>query len=97
MYGERDTGRSQKAVHTPQKEVGKGIQGDVQVHASTPVTKPINIVLAPTKGGTREEGRRRRSNRDTRRGRDGDAVNVPGDGRLEAMGVMAENGRQESR
>ena len=74
VYVERDTGSSQNAGHNPQKEVGQGVQGDVQVHVSTPVTKPNKIFLVPTKGGTREEGRRRRSKRDTRRGRDGDVA-----------------------
>ena len=61
-----------------------------------PVTKPSKIVLAPTEGGTIEEGSRQRSNRGTIRGRYRDVADEPGDGGLEVVGDMTATGRQDS-
>ena len=62
----------------------------------TLVTKPSKIVLVPTEGVMREEGRRHRSKEDTRRGREVHAADRPGAGRIEAVGDMTATRIQES-
>ena len=47
--------------------MGQGVIGGVQVCTSTPVAKPGEIVLAPTKGGTGEKSERRRAHTESSR------------------------------
>ena len=83
MHEKRDECGIQTTVSTPKQEVGQGILGGVQICPSTPVDKPGEIVLAPTKGGKGEERRRWRAQGCTSYGRDGDAADGPQVGRLE--------------
>ena len=76
--------------------MGQGIRGDVWVRVITLVTKPSKIVLVPTEGVTREEGRRHRSKEDTRRGQEVNAAERPGAGGIEAVGEMTATRIQES-
>ena len=59
MHDKIDERSSQTTGSTPKQEVGQGICGGVQICLSTPVDKPGEILLTPTKGGKEDERGRR--------------------------------------
>ena len=56
MNGKGDTGVSQKTGRTSQQEMGQVICSNMQICAGTPILKPSEIVLTPSKGEQKNKG-----------------------------------------